>query len=58
MKNFEMPKMNISIFSVENVVTTSGGTTPAAKTNTELAKEALAGADAITVTTANDWIGA
>ena len=56
MKNFEMPKMNISIFSSEDIITTS-------VTNTDLAKRALAGVDGlaeanVTVTTAEQWIDA
>ncbi len=50
MKNFEMPKMNISIFSSEDIITTS-------VTNADLAKRALetAGAAQVDVTTVTDW---
>ena len=62
MKTFEMPKMNVAIFSLEDVITTSGGeVTPAVK-NLDAAKEALAAAGVgeanITATTASDWINA
>jgi hypothetical protein len=40
-KTFVNPEMNISLFDMENVVTASSGETPAAKTNTELATEAI-----------------
>lgn len=56
---FEMPKMNVAIFSCENIVTTSGGSTPAV-TNTAAAVEAL-GLDAANVTTAtsaSNWMNA
>ncbi len=49
MKNFEMPEMNISIFSEENIVTESNGTA---------AKKLLEGTEgmgAVTYTTATDW---
>lgn len=63
MKNFEMPKMNVAIFSLENVITTSTGGTDPVTTNLKAAQEAIAAADAqvgenITYTTAEDWIGA
>ena len=53
---FEMPKMNVAIFSLENVVTTSNA-------NITKAQEALAtaGVNAENVTTvanATDWIDA
>lgn len=57
---FEMPKMNVAIFSCENIVTTSGGVNPpapAVKTNVELATEAL-GTTSTTVTTAANWVNA
>ena len=61
MKTFEMPKMNVAIFSLEDVITTSGEVTPAVN-NLNVAKEALAAAGVgetnITATTAADWIGA
>ena len=52
---FEMPKMNVAIFSLENVVTTS--------TNTAIAKKALedAGIDTDNITTAtsaSNWLDA
>ncbi len=49
MKNFEMPKMNISIFSEENIVTESNGT--AAKK----LLESTEGMGAVTYTTINNW---
>ena len=58
MKTFEMPKMNVAIFSLEDVITASGDT-PAVK-NLEAAQAALntaVGADNVTVTTtADDWM--
>ena len=58
---FEMPKMNVAIFSCENIVTTSGGVVnppaPAVKTNVELATEAVGTAN-VTVVTAGQWINA
>ncbi len=56
MKNFEMPKMNISIFSSEDIITTS-------VTNTDLARRALTGVDGlaegnVTVTTVDEWVNA
>lgn len=55
---FEMPKMNVAIFSCENIVTTSGGVNPpAVKSNIELATEAL-GTTSTTVTTAANWVNA
>ena len=56
---FEMPKMNVAIFSCENIVTTSGGgvNPPAVKSNVELATEAL-GTTSTTVTTAANWVNA
>ena len=50
MKNFEMPKMNISIFSSEDIITTSVA-------KADLAQRALAaaGADDVTTTTAASW---
>lgn len=58
---FEMPKMNVAIFSCENIVTTSGGVNPpAVKSNADLATEAVAAAGAtnVTVVTAGQWINA
>lgn len=61
MKTFEMPKMNVAIFSLEDVITTSTGTEPAVN-NLNEAKAALAEAGVastnVTATTAQDWIGA
>lgn len=59
MKNFEMPKMNVSVFSSEDIVTTSTQTV----TYKDLAEKALtttAGVDAgnITVISADDWVNA
>jgi hypothetical protein len=57
-KTFVNPEMNISLFDMENVVTASAGgsgsgtDTPATKTNTELAKDAI-GSD-VTISTI-DW---
>ena len=60
MKTFEMPKMNVAIFSLEDVITTSV-VEPAVK-NLDAAKEALATAGVaetnVTATTAADWINA
>ena len=50
MKNFEMPKMNISIFSEENIVTESNMD----KAKAELESNGVA-AENITVTTFNSW---
>lgn len=62
MKNFEMPKMNVAIFSLENIVTESGTQTPAQtnleKAQAEILAQAGATADHITATTAQDWIDA
>ncbi len=50
MKNFEMPKMNISIFSSEDIITTSVA-------KTDLAQRALAdaGIENVTVATVDKW---
>ena len=40
-KTFVNPEMNISLFDMENVVTVSGGTTPAVETNTAMAEKAI-----------------
>lgn len=63
MKNFEMPKMNVAIFSLENIVTESGtGTVTPTETNLDKAQEILAQAGVaeanITVTSAQQWIEA
>jgi hypothetical protein len=52
-KTFVNPEMNISLFDMENVVTTSG-TTPVvpASTNLKDAQDALKGANGITTI---DW---
>ena len=61
---FEMPKMNVAIFSCENIVTTSGmgGNTPTTVTNESLAKKGLeaAGVSAAntTVISADAWVNA
>ena len=59
MKNFEMPKMNVSVFSSENIITTSGGVTPTKVSQSELAQRAL-GEIATQTVAANsgDWIDA
>lgn len=58
MKTFEMPKMNVAIFSLEDVITTSVDTVK----NLDAAKTALAEAGVaesnVTTTTAKDWINA
>ena len=58
---FEMPKMNVAIFSCENIVTTSGETpTPTTVTNASLAQKGLeavgVSAGNITTVSANAWI--
>ena len=58
---FEMPKMNVAIFSCENIVTTSGGVNPpAVKSNTDLATEALGLNEnsVTTATSASNWMNA
>jgi len=62
---FEMPKMNVAIFSCENIVTTSGlggDTTPTTVTNASLAQKGLeavgVSAGKITTVSANDWLNA
>ena len=57
---FEMPKMNVAIFSCENIVTTSGETPTTTVTNLSRAQQALSDAQITNVTTvsANDWINA
>lgn len=58
MKNFEMPKMSVAIFSLEDVVTTSNTPT---NSNVEAAKAAaIAGgvaSERVTVA-ATDWLNA
>ena len=60
MKTFEMPKMNVAIFSLEDVITTSN--VEPTVNNLNVAKEALAAAGVgeanITATTAADWVQA
>ncbi len=51
MKNFEMPKMNISIFSEENIVTDSAATQAA----NYLMDNAGVSEDHVTVTKFDDW---
>jgi hypothetical protein len=53
-KTFVNPEMNISLFDMENVVTTSGTETPVvpASTNLKDAQNALNGANGITTI---DW---
>ena len=60
MKNFEMPKMNVSVFSSENVVTTSGGSVTTKVSNQTLAERALAGVGNVTTVSASstEWIDA
>ncbi len=53
-KTFVNPEMNISLFDMENVVTISGGTEPAAPTNAETAKAALTTAGATKIANI-DW---
>ena len=56
---FEMPKMNVAIFSCENIVTASGDPAPTTVTNASLAQKGLidAGVTAAntTVISANEW---
>ena len=55
MKNFEMPKMNISIFSNENVVITESA---AVQAKNQLINNAGVSGDNVTVTTFDDWTNA
>lgn len=60
MKTFEMPKMNVAIFSLEDVITTS--IVEPTTSNLELAKNALIDAGVadtnVTVSTAAEWVNA
>ena len=62
---FEMPKMNVAIFSCENIVTTSGiggDTTPTTVTNESLAlqglKDAGVAVEKTTVISFDQWANA
>ena len=55
---FEMPKMNVAIFSLENVVTTSNANANITKAQEALATAGVNAENVTTVANATDWIDA